>query len=154
MSWTKKQLIEQAHVELGLSSYAYNLQPRQLQDAMIKMDGMVSGWETSGIYIGYPIPTTILGGDLDQDTTIDVRANEAIYLNLAIRLAPSFGKQITNETRVSAKTAFNRLLNRATIAPELAHADNSFAGAGNKRRTYLPNVDITVARSKDEIDIT
>ena len=154
VSWTKRQLVEQAHSEIGLGSYAFNLQPAQLQDAMIKMDSMLGNWETSGIYLGYPIPETPLASDLDVDTTVDVRSNEAIYLNLAIKIAPSFGKQIAHETRVNAKQAYNKLLNRATIAPKLKYADGTLAGSGNKERVFLPDIEIPATRIKDEVDLT
>lgn len=158
MSWTKRQLVEQAHAEIGLSSYSYSLQPQQLQDAMIKMDSMLAMWRTKGIYIGYTSPEDQLGGDLDDDSEIELEANEAVYLNLAIRLAPSFGKFVAHETRINAKSAYLSLLNRATIAPELKHADGSLSGAGNRNgsryQTFLPNEEYTNVKTiRDELDL-
>ena len=153
MSWTKRQLVMQALSELGLSGYAFNMQPQQLEDAMIKMDGMLAGWETSGIYLGYPIPANPKAGDLDQDTTMELQANEAVYLNLALAIAPSFGKQVQNETRRQAAQAYNRLLNRATLSPEKKYAKDSLAGAGNKCRVFLPDEEVE-AHSKEGLDLS
>lgn len=134
MAWTKRELVMAAFSELGLSDYAYNMQPQQLETAMVAMDSMCAGWETSGIYIEYPFPPTDqLEYDLDDDSTIDMRNNEAVYLNLAIRLAPSFGKTVQAETRNGAKVAYTRLLNRATISPELRNAGDDPSATANTK---------------------
>lgn len=151
MSWTKRQLVEQAYSELGLSTYAYNLSSHQYQDGLIRMDSMMSQWESRGIKINYPLPDEIGGSDLDNDVVVDVNANEAIYTNLAIKLAPTIGKQVSVETRKTARESYNELLARATIAPATPPAQGTPAGAGNKHDTFLTVPDATTT---DEIDIT
>ena len=110
MSWRKRDFVNQAFEEIGYASYAFDLDPEQLQSAMRKMDSMLATWNAKGIKIGYPIPSSPENGDLDEETNVPDSANEAIYLNLAIRLAPSLGKVVALETKVNAKSAHMVLL--------------------------------------------
>ena len=79
MSWTKRQLIVQAYSELGLADYVFDLSADQLADAMRKMNSMMATWNAKGIRLGYPMPNSASGGDLDDDSAIPDSANEAVY---------------------------------------------------------------------------
>jgi hypothetical protein len=59
-------------------------------------------------------------------------ANEAIITNLAIRIAPSYGKQLMPETKIIARDAYQTLLNRATLPPQQQLPGSMPSGAGNK----------------------
>jgi len=110
MPWTKRQFIEKAYGELGLASYFADLDPSELEDAMQRLDAMMATWNAAGIRIGYPIPSNPKNSDLDQDTGVLDSANEAIFLNLAVRLAPNFGKQAFSDTKSLAREAYDGLL--------------------------------------------
>jgi hypothetical protein len=58
-------------------------------------------------------------------------ANEAVYLNLAIRICPAFGKTAAPELRLAAKQAYDALLSRA-MQPQPAQLPSMPAGAGNR----------------------
>mgnify|MGYP000165071707 CR=1 FL=1 len=103
MSWTKRQFVDQAFEEIGYASYTFDLEPEQLQAAMRRLDSMMATWNGRGIRVGYPLPATPGAGDLDDLTDVPDYANEAIYLNLAIRIAPTVGKAVSRETKVAAK---------------------------------------------------
>lgn len=132
MSWTKKQFIEQAFDEIGLASYVYELTTDQLQSALRRMDTMLATWNAKGIRIGYPLPSTPEDSDINQETTVPDRANEAIFLNLAVRLAPSYGKQVSPDTKQSAKMAYDALMSYAAMPPEMQLPQGMPLGAGNK----------------------
>jgi len=112
MAWTKRQFVQQAFEELGLANYFFDLQPEQLNSAMYKMDAMVAGWNANGVRINYPLPSSPQNADLDHDTGVPDFANEAIYLNLAVRLAPSLGKQLSMDTKANAKSAYENMANQ------------------------------------------
>jgi len=132
MSWTKRQLINQAFSEIGLASYDFDMQPEEYEDAMRQMDSMLADWEAKGIDLGYPVPTTPSGGDLDEDTTINLYANRAVYTNLALLIAPSHGKLVSSETKASAKSGYNTLLLKATLPTAMQFPANLPKGAGTK----------------------
>jgi len=131
MSWTKRQFVNKAFGQIGYASYQYDLDPEQLQDAMTTMDSMVATWNAKGIRIGYPIPSSPENADLDEETNVPDSANEAIYLNLAIRIGPSLGKMISPELKSAAKSAYMALLGNAAV-PREQQITNLPRGAGTK----------------------
>jgi hypothetical protein len=117
MGWTKRQLIEQAFEEIGMASYAFDLTPDQEQSALRRMDSMVAGWGSNGIRIGYPLTSRPEDSDIEAETSIADFAAEAVYLNLAVRLAPSFGKVISPETKAFASDAYSNVVSASVILP-------------------------------------
>lgn len=127
---TKRQLIEAAHAELGLADYVFDIPSEQMQLALRRLDGMMAEWNGAGLRLGYVIPGSVEGGDLDTEAGVPDSAWEAIVLNLAIRLAPSFGKQVAQETKAEAKRGYNMLLGK--VLPNEMSLGRIPAGAGNK----------------------
>lgn len=134
MSWTKRQLINQAYEEAGLSSYVFTFSADQYQSAARKLDSMVATWDSKGIKFGYPISGDITAIGLDTDTNIPDTAAEAVYLNLGLRLASGIGRQVSQELKASAKDAYDALIRRAAFPPEMQFPGTMPAGAGNKDR--------------------
>lgn len=132
MGWTKRQFIEQAYTECGYATYEFDLQPEQLETAMRRLDSMLATWNGKGIRLGYPIPSSPQNSDLDQETSVPDSANEAIYTNLAIRIAPIIGKTISAETKTAARVAYMELLSRFAKAPQQQFPSTLPLGAGNK----------------------
>lgn len=130
MSWTKRQFVNQAFEEIGFA-YGYNLQPDQLQSALRKLDAMMAQWNGKGIRLGYPIPSSPENSNLDTESGVPDFANEAIYLNLALRIGPTFGKQPSMETKQFAKQAYNSMLSKTTM-PQERQITGLPSGAGNK----------------------
>ena len=132
MAYTKRQFVEAALTEIGLASYVFDIQPEQLEYARRRLDAMMADWNGKGIRLSYPIPASPEQGSLAEETNVPDSANEAVILNLALRLAPSYGKQIMPDTRLLAKTAYDTVLQRATAPIELQFPDTLPSGAGNK----------------------
>ncbi|MFJ1518463.1 packaged DNA stabilization gp4 family protein [Acinetobacter sp. ABJ_C1_1] len=153
MSWTKRQIIEQAYEELGLAAMFFDLQPEQIESARRKMDSMVAGWSTKNIQVGYPLPSEANSSDVDQETNVPDYAVEALYLNLAIKIAPSHGKAVSPETKIAAKAAFNTILQKAVSnPPKMNYSCELPSGAGNKScdpfiRQHLDNDVLTPDQS-------
>jgi hypothetical protein len=132
MGWTKRQLVTQALEEIGLAEYVFDMTPEQLQSACIRLDTMMATWSGKGIRVGYPLSSTPQGSDLDTETGVPDYANEAIFLNLGIRLAPSFGKTLSMDTKSAAKMAYDGLLAKAAFPEEQQLSAGLPRGAGNK----------------------
>ena len=133
MGWTKRQFVEQAFEEIGLAAYVFDLTPEQLQSALRRLDAMMAGWNANGVRVGWPMPSTPDASDLDVDTKVPDIANEAIYTNLAIRLAPGFGKTLSPDTKADADAAYSNLLNQtAAPTPERQLPNTMPRGAGTK----------------------
>ena len=139
MSWTKRQFVVEAFDEIGFASYIYDLEPERLEKALRSMDSMVATWNAKGIRIGYPLPSSQSASSLDQETNVPDSANDAITLNLAVRIAPSLGKVVSQETKQFAKDAYNALLVKLAHPIEM-QLPSMPSGAGNKTtdRQFLP----------------
>lgn len=132
MGWTKRQYVEQAFSEIGLATYVFDLEPEQLQTALRQLDSMMAAWNAKGLRLGWPMPSSPAGSDIDEETNIADAANEAIYLGLALRIAPGFGKTLMPQTAFFAKQAYDQLLAIAAVPPEKQFPQTLPAGAGNK----------------------
>lgn len=132
MGYSKRQFVAAAFEEIGLASYVFDLSPEQLQAALRRLDAMIADWNGKGIRLGYPLPGSPQDSDLDEPTLVPDSANQAILTNLAIRIAPSYGKVVMPETKAVAKDSYNTLLQRATMPPEKQLPATMPAGAGNK----------------------
>ena len=132
MSYTKRQFVEGAFEEIGLASYVYDLQPEQLQSALKRLDSMMATWNTKGIRLGYPLPSSPEDSDLDAETNVPDSANQAILTGLGIIIAPSYGRVVSQDTKVAAKQGYLGLLALSTKPMEKQLPDTMPLGAGNK----------------------
>lgn len=132
MGYTKRQFIEGAFEEIGMANYVFDLQPEQLQSALRRLDVMMAEWNAQGIRLRYPIPSSPQDSDLDQQSDTPDSAWEAIITNLAIRIAPGYGKAVSPDTKVTAKLGLNTLMQRAAFPLEQQLPDTMPIGQGNK----------------------
>lgn len=136
MGWTKRQFLEAAYEEIGLAGYIFDLSAEQLQTAARKMDAMIASWNALGIRIGWPIASDPSAIDIDQATGVQDAANEAIYCSLAMRLAGSLGKTVSQETKLAAHNGYTALLTRTVNPIPVQMPGTMPAGQGNNR--YIP----------------
>lgn len=136
MGWTKGQFVESAFEEIGMATYVFDLSADQLQGALRRLDAMLASWNAKGIRLGYPLPSSPDDSELSQETNVPDSANEAIYTNLAIKIAPSFGKAVSMDTKMTAKLTLDTLMSRAAFPMEQQLPSTLPAGAGNKPWRY------------------
>ena len=132
MGYSKREFVSAAYEEIGLASYTFDLQPEQLQSALRRLDAMMADWNGKGIRLGYPLPGSPADSELSEPTLIPDSGNEAVITNLAIRLAPSMGRQVMMGTMAIAKASYNTLLQRAAMPPEQQLPSTMPGGAGRK----------------------
>lgn len=136
MGWTKRQFITQALTENGLASYVFDMEPEEFESAMYRLDAMMAEWNAKGLRLGYPLPGSPQSADLDQQTEVPDSANQAIILNLALMLAPSYGKTSSPTTAMMAKKSIDTLYARAVTPPKLQMPGTMPRGAGNRDWGY------------------
>jgi hypothetical protein len=132
MGYSKRQFIEAAFDEIGLAAYTFDMQPEQYQSALRRLDALMADWNERGIRLGYPLPGSPQASNLDEQTSVPDRANEAIITNLACRIAPSYGKQVMPATMTTAHFALNTIMVRAAIPVPMQLPNTMPVGAGNK----------------------
>lgn len=150
MSWTKKQLVEEAFADLALAGYVFDLTPDELQTALRRMDTMIATWDAKGIRIGYLLPSSPDTSDLDSPSGLPDHAVEAVYLNLAIRIAAGKGKMLPPQTLATAKDALD-VLYLAAAQPRAQQLPGHFPlGAGNRRvRAFTRRPDTSILQVDD-----
>jgi hypothetical protein len=148
MGYTRRDFVNGALEEIGLASYVYDATAEQLTGAMRRLDAMMAEWNAKGIRIGYPIPSGPNTGSIDDETSCPDSAWEAVTCNLALRIAPSYGKQVMAATMTNAKRAYNTLLN-LHATPIEAQLPQMPAGAGNK--PWMWNADPFTTRPEDRL---
>ena len=132
MGYSKRQFVAAAFEEIGLASYTFDLQPQQFESALRRLDAMMASWNALGIRLGYPLPSSPQFSDIDAQSEVPDSANEAIITNLAVKIAPGYGKQVMPDTKATAKEAYNTLLSRAAAPLEQQLPGTMPSGAGNK----------------------
>lgn len=160
MGWTKRQLIAAAFEEIGLADYVYDLTDDQIQSALRRLDTMVGAWGANGIRIGYPLSSNPDDSNIDADTQVPDFAVEAIITNLAVKIAPSYGKQVSQDTRNAADSTYNNMVNQTAYPiPERQMPQTMPRGQGtkpwrnfNNPYCYRPQEGI-LAGSDDEIQL-
>lgn len=146
--WSKSDVILQAFSEIGKGAYEFDLQPEDLQTGLRKLDAMMATWGgAQGIRIGFAGGDG--KGDLGVSTMVPDWAYEALYLNLALRLCPDYGKTPSPLTMMNAKTALDAVRAR-TVQPATRRL-SGYAGAGNSwyGAHPLPEQETPVATGPD-----
>lgn len=129
--WTKGELIQHAFGEIGLSDDAFNVSPEDHARALRSLDAMMASWNAKGFHLGYALPASPNSSEAGDDSGLPDSAFEAVFLNLALRIAPSFGKVVSMETRQNAKSAYEAMILPFAFPPQ-ALAKSVPLGAGNK----------------------
>ena len=101
MAWTKLDLIGAAFEEIGLAGYEFDLTADEQSSALRRMDALAALWDSLGIRVGYALPSTPGGSDINDQSGVTDNAYQAFYTNLALRLAPPFGKVVFAETKMA-----------------------------------------------------
>lgn len=156
MGYSKRQFVLAAFEETGLASYAFDLNPAQIESGVRRLDTMMAEWNARGVRLGYPLPNSPQFTDIDAESNVPDSANEAIITNLAIRIAPSYGRALSVDTKITAKTSFNTLLARATMPKEMQPHGDLPRGAGQKSidQPFISSPDTTVDAGPDgQIDL-
>ena len=136
MNLTKRQLIDLAMEELGIASYVFDSSPGQYQFALMRLELLIAAWNANGVRLSYPLASTVDSSSLNNNTNIPDYAIEAVVLNLAIRLAPSYRINISPATRLNADTSYAKMLNlSAQPTPTKDFPGGLPLGQGNKNYT-------------------
>lgn len=137
MSWSKREIILQALEEIGIHKYEYDSTAEDLQNAQRILDSMMGGWINSGIIFEpqYPLTTNLSATNIDDDTNAPFEAIETMYLLLAIRLAPGYGKTVNRDTKLDAKVSYTGLLRNYVKGFEQS-LGRFIRGAAAKRPLY------------------
>jgi hypothetical protein len=155
MSYTKGELASSALEEIGIAEYEFDISPEQRQSVIRRMDMMMAEWAAKNILLAYPL-TKSQTPDPDEEANIPDWAGEAVVTNLAIRIAPSYGKNVSMDTKAVAKNAWNTICG-VFSSPTEQQFPSMPKGAGYKTTEYnfTPEPgDPYVKQVNEDIDLT
>lgn len=151
--YTKGQIVAEAFAELGLAAYEFDLTADEIQGAIRRMDAMIANWEGRGWHLGYALPDAYDASTPDDASGLADTDALAVIQNLAIAIAPSYGKTPSQETRTGARNAVDNIRARFATPYQQQYQNTMPRGAGNRRsfwRTNFYPVPDTGALATDE----
>lgn len=127
---TRAVIIRRAFGRIGLTDYVFNMTPDERADARLSLDAMMAEWVQQGVDLGY---TPSDGTDNDAvEMTTPAYADAPIWDNLAIRLAPDFGKAITPKLSRDARRGYDLCATSEQIIPAQQAGRPSVRGGGDR----------------------
>ena len=128
---TALQIVNAAAEKIGVKTAEIALEASDYQVIVDEMNDMLSEWADSNIT---PAFTDV---SLSTDTVnIERDAVGAVKNNLAVRIAPIFGRQITPSLAAIALQTYNRLLASTVYIGDVAYPDTLPTGSGNECWEY------------------
>lgn len=109
---TGQEIIDRALLLIGAKVKGQASAADDVADALIALNTMLRRWEAKGIGMGW---TELSGASLN--ISIPTEAEEAVAYNLAIRLAPEYGRSVSQEVATIADDGYRALLNDAIPTP-------------------------------------
>lgn len=129
----KRQIADEAFAEIGIASYAFDVSAGEIVIAIRRLDGLAAQWYPQGIAAGYIFPAAGEFSDPDDEAGIPDAAYTMYYTNLALRLAPTYGKTISAQTLLMAKQAIEDFRLGVTSIPERCYPSTMPVGHGSGR---------------------
>ena len=121
MAWSKLDIIGAALAEIGLGGYVFDATAQEKQDFLSRLDAMMASWQDDGINSGYGV---------EDDPS---------------EMAPSYGKQVMQQTLFAARKSYSRALRGGTPPIKSVNPTAVPAGAGHHYDSpqvfTLPGVD-------------
>lgn len=121
---TLKELLILSFDTFGIADYVYSLKPDQLEIVRMKLNALVAQISKDAVWLNWNSDA-----QLDDELGCPDYAIRALYLNLAVEIAPSLGKVVPATIEGKASAAMKIISRKAP--PTLL--TNTYAGSGNIR---------------------
>jgi hypothetical protein len=122
----------QAFNELGLTPYVFQLQAEDIQTALNLLEFRIAQFDAQGIFLNWPFSDDPNNVDGDEDVQLPPYALIGVVSQLAIDLAPAFGKTVNPATLIKAKSGFETMISIGAIPDNVAENRMAPLGSGNK----------------------
>jgi hypothetical protein len=132
-SSTKGDLVEMAYEELGSAGYEFDHGPDEIASTLRKLDVLMASSTMPNI--GYNAPSKIGGSNMLDPSGLPDSTLQAIAIELGLRIAPSWGKTMSSETRKARADGMNALRSMAAVIPKIALRRDTPMGTGNRWRS-------------------
>lgn len=127
---TRATILRRAFGRIGMTDYEFNVTPEERADARVTLDAMMAEWLGVGIDLGYS-PSTGTDNDAVEMTT-PAYADAPIWNNLAVRLAPDYGKVTLPDLRRDAKRGYDLCVGQTLVVPAEERPTRRIHGGGDR----------------------
>lgn len=132
-SYTKGDLVIQALGQIGIANYVFDTEAEEDQAALRLLDDMLADWQDGLLPLGYNQPEAS-GGSLPADASgLSKSITGTVIANLAVHLAPSYGKTPSPFLLRRAAMGRSRVFTKYRIEAEIPMSSRTPMGAGNGR---------------------
>ena len=128
---TMLEVVNDAMEEIEVKTAEIPLTSDELQSGIRRCNDLLAEWADLGLTPGY---IEVFNGD--DVLNVDRNAIRAIKKNLAMELAPSFQKPITQALAKCARESLESLENSAIHIGDVAFPDTLPLGSGNECNTF------------------
>lgn len=132
---TKGDIVNQAYVNLRISGLTSKATPEDTKMGLQTLEVMLLSWTNNGLNLGWIKSPYITDPDPQEDSGISDASYEAIYINLAVKLAPAFGK-MPNQLDSMARELYSALFDKEL--PVYENNEYMPLGSGNRCGAYAP----------------
>ena len=132
---TALDVITGAVVLLGVRTAESPLEPSEAEDGLVALNDMLNEWNLDDIDIGFE---TI--DDVQDELFVDTGTEGAIKSNLAVYIAPEYGRIVSDALAFRAKTGKAAVRGSISLRP-LEFPDTLPVGSGNERNNRVPDGD-------------
>ncbi len=127
---TRATILRRAFGRIGIADYEFDVNPEERADARVMLDGMMAEWTGNGVDLGY---TSSNGTDNDAvEMSTPAYADAAIWNNLAVRLAPDYGKMPMPALLKDAKRGYDLVTAKTLKIPVDRRASRQLTGGGDR----------------------
>ena len=126
MAKTKGEIVTAALTEIGIADFEFDVTTEEGLAGVDRLDTLMAYWSSININVSYNFD-----GAVGDDSGLPSSSYEAVIAGLALRLAPSYGKQIPQQVLASAKAGLTALLGESAKPLERQLGMIPF-GAGHK----------------------
>lgn len=120
------EVIQDALRLIGVLPEGQTASAEQGEDALRTMNDLLAEWSADGIEVGH-FPQV----DTTEDFPAGYEVAAAIKYNLAVHLAPQYGRQVDAIVGTFAGRFYNRLLRDSAIS-KMKEADTSYLGGAGR----------------------
>jgi len=129
---TKGALVIRALGKLGIANYIFNTEAEEEISALRQMDSLASDWQSKLEDFGYSQPATRGASNPEDASGINAADEDAFISNLAVQIAPDYGKTPSPFLLKRAAETRSTLFCRYAREVEIPLSEKMPVGAGNR----------------------
>ena len=132
---TVTEIVTGALVLLEIKVSESAIEAPEAEDGLTALNDMMNEWNVDGINVGYETLSSI-----DDELFVDLGAIGAIKANLAVYIAPEYGRTVSPSLATRANRSKRSLRASINLNPS-QYPDTLPIGSGNEENNYTPDGD-------------